>query len=306
MLRKLIWAGILSAIGMLIWRNRLQREQFSIRDKVIVVTGASGDIGRAICHAFAAQGGLIVLTGRQPATLHPIAAEIEAQYGVDTLVVPADVTVDSDLQRLVQTVEQHFGRIDVLVNQASDLLGGPLEELNPRRVRDLLYVNLVGAIRLTQLVLPGMLKRRHGHIVNVSSMVSLICPPGMAVYAGSRLGINAFSDSLRRELHGTGVNVSYMMPGWTRNTTFLRVDEDDMRESGILNPLIYVDPPAVVAQGIVDAVRFNRAEVLFGGPLVTVGATFARIFPGLYDLYYDHIGDRTEMLHVFRQMGWNE
>ena len=306
MFRKLFWAVLLGSVGALLWHKRPRREQFIIRGKVVLVTGASGDIGKAICHAFAAQGGLIVLTGRQPATLHPIAAEIETQYDVETLVVPADITVESDLKRLIETVEQHFGRIDVVVNQASDLLGGPLEELNPRRVRDLLHVNLTGAIRLTQLVIPGMVARRHGHIVNVSSMVSLICPPGTAVYAASKLGLNAFSDVLRRELRGTGVHVSYMMPGWTSNTTFSRVDEDDMRESGILNPLIWVDPPELVAQAIVDAVRFNRPDVLFGGPLVTVGAALARIFPGLYDLYYDHIGDRSEMLHVFRQMGWNE
>lgn len=288
------------AMAWLLWRNRPRQVRMPLKNKVVMVTGASSGIGRATAMAFAARGARLVLISRRQAALDEAAAHIRETYGTEVLTVSADLGLEKDIRTAVDAAEAHYGHIDVLVNAAGVFLGGPLEEASPTTVRKLLAVNVQAVIRLTQSVLPGMIQRKQGHIVNVSSMVSLLGAPGASVYASSKVAVNGFSAALRRELRGTGVTVTNFMPGWTKTPMIERLDRDEMRAAGILNPLIFIDSPQVVGEAIVDAVRYNREEVLFGGPMVTVGAWVARIFPGLYDFYYRHIADTEGIMETLR------
>jgi short-subunit dehydrogenase len=298
-MRNLLLA-LLGIGGVVLWKKRPRQVKSPLKNQIVVITGASAGIGYATAKAFAARGSKVVLVARREEALYNLAAEIDTTFGTPTLVIPADLSLEKDLRHVIDTTEQQFGRIDVLINNAGMFIGGPLEEASPQAVRRLLAVNVQACIRLSQMVIPGMLQRGKGHIVNVSSMVSLLGAPGVSVYAASKVALNGFTNALRRELRGTGIQAINMMPGWTRTDMLRNMDEDEMRAAGILNPFIYIDTPEVVATAIVDAVRYHKTEVLFGGPMVTIGATFARVFPALYDFYYNYVADAESMMDALR------
>src|SRR5262245_30736039 len=154
-----VWAwGLLLGMAALLLRSRRRAQPFSLTRQVVVITGASSGIGRAAAHAFAQAGASVALVARRPEALAAVEAELGC-YGVETLVVPADVTRSEELERLVEKVLGTFGRIDVLVNNAGISRGGSFITLEPDDLRQLLLTNVYGPLRLTQLVLPCMLRR---------------------------------------------------------------------------------------------------------------------------------------------------
>lgn len=299
-MRKLLLLGGVAAGALMVYQRLPLQVKTPLKNKIVLITGASTGIGRAAALHFASRGAKVVLVARREHELNDVAAEIDTQYGTETLVIPADLTLEKDLNSVVEEVNARFGRIDVLVNNAGMFLGGPLEEANPKAVRKLLAVNVQSVIRLTQMILPGMIRRGHGHIVNVSSMTTLLGAPGASVYAASKVAVNGFSAALRRELIGTGVGVTTVMPGWTRTEMMEGMDDDEMRAAGMLNPFFTVDTADTVGKAIVDAVRHDRVEVLFGGPLVRAAAWVTRLFPGVYDFYYARVANRQDVMELLR------
>ena len=274
----------------------------SLEDKVVLLTGASDGIGRAAAHAFARQGAHLALVARRAHLLNELAEELRV-YGGQVLVVPADVTRDEDLQRVVASTLRNFGRIDVLVNNAGVALGGPLESQDAEGIKRMIAVNVYGPIRLTQLVLPVMFEQGGGHIVNVSSMMGLIGMPGAASYSATRSAVLGFSNVLRREASGRGVFVSVVLPGWTRPPMIDKFDTQLAYKAGVFSPLITIDTPQVPAQAIVDAVRCRRREIMMGGPQMIVGGFSARWLPESLDLWYDLFIDLDASMQVARQLG---
>ncbi len=140
----------------------------------------------------------------------------------------------------MSAVQARFGRIDVLVNNAGLSYGGRLEELDPARLRALGAVNLYGPLRLARAVIPLMMRKGGragefaGHIVNVSSVAGVLLAPGMSVYGATRRGIIAFSTALRRELRGTGIRVSTVLPAFTNTPMADRVGEDALARAGAI------------------------------------------------------------------------
>lgn len=271
----------LGALLALIWWfvRRNKRQPISLRDKVVLITGASAGIGAHTAHAFAAEGAHIVLVARRAEKLAEVEAELQ-RYGVKTLCVPADVGLDEDIERIVQATMDAFGRIDVLVNNAGIVVGGPAEKASLQRIRQLVNVNFYGAMALATRVLPMMKAQKSGHIVNVSSIVSVVIPPGAAYYTASKTGLNGFSESLRRELRGTGVSSSLVLPGWTTTDMTSMYDHDEMRDAGLISPFMRFETPEKVAGAIVDAVRYDHRFIVLGGeqPLFASIPTFLSNF----------------------------
>jgi len=225
-------------------------------DQVVIVTGASTGIGRATAVAFAAAGARVVLAARQADRLREIAAAQPDRF----LVVPTDVTRDADVARLVDTTLQRWSRVDILVNNAGLGMRVPVETMPLADAQHLLDVNFFGVVRCTQAVLPVMRRQGRGQIVNVGSILSLLATPRNAVYAASKFAVRAFSDALRIELHGSGIDVILIMPGYTDTPFF----ENQYRYGGPVRvgPLHGV-PPATVARAILRAcARRQRAVVL--------------------------------------------
>jgi short-subunit dehydrogenase len=188
---------------------------------VALVTGASSGIGWAAALALARAGYRVALTARRLDRLDRLAAEIAAGGG-EALPLPADLTREPERERLVAETLRHFGRIDVLVNNAGFGWVGRTAEIPWDLARRMLTVNIEAVVHLSRLVLPQMVARRSGHIINLSSVAGTVVLPPEMLYSATRAFVQAFSHGLYRELKGTGVHVSVINPGPVR-TEFVQV-----------------------------------------------------------------------------------
>ncbi len=169
-----------------------------------MVTGASSGIGRDAALRLARKGARVWAVARNGDRLAALAAECE---GITPFV--ADMSVDADRAALAEAV----GALDVLVNNAGLGWSGVVAEMSATEVRRLFEINVIGLIDLTQRMLPGMLARRRGHIVNVGSVAGWVSAPPLSVYSATKFAVAGFSEGLRRELLGKGVSVGLIAPG---------------------------------------------------------------------------------------------
>lgn len=279
--RRLFWAGVLS--GGAYWLLRYFRPKHStlvLNDKVVIITGASSGIGRALAYAFARRAAKVVLVARREERLRAVQREI-APYTSDTLVIPADLSDADQLEQVVSRTLEAFGRIDVLVNNAGIALSGPLQSQPPERVAQMIRLNLDATIRLTQLVLPHMLEHNHGYILNVGSGLGRTAMPMYTTYSATKYAVAGFSDALRRELDRTGVYVTLALPGWTRTEMLTPEIEDLVRRYGYR-----VGDPDQVAEQMVLGLVHGRREIILGGFFEWAGILAERYAPILVRLYW--------------------
>lgn len=193
-----------------------------LKDKVVLITGASSGFGEDAGRLFAKEGCRVVLAARRLERLQSLAEEIQ-NAGGEALAIPVDVNEPAEINVMVQTVLDLYGRIDILFNNAGFGSVDWFEDLDPvRNIETIIRVNLIGTMLVTHAVIGHMLKRRTGHIINMSSVAGLIAPPLLSNYSASKYGIRAFTDSLRREVAPFGIRVSGIYPGWAA-TEFWKV-----------------------------------------------------------------------------------
>ncbi len=182
------------------------------RTGLAVVTGASSGIGAATACGLASLGYRVVLAARRQDRLEALAADIR-RAGGSAEIVPADLSTEDGPRRLFAEVSRRFGDAEVLVNNAGFGWYGYFEEMPADTARDMIQVNNASLVQLAVLFLPGMKRRRRGHIVNVSSVAGSIPSQGVAVYSATKSFVDSFTTALHRELRGTGVHVSAVRPG---------------------------------------------------------------------------------------------
>ena len=185
----------------------------NLRGANAILTGASRGIGPYIARVLAAEGVNLVLAARSAGQLEDTRRECESR-GVRAIVVPTDVTSADDLRRLKETAERELGSIDILVNNAGIEITKSVNDTSQEEVDAILRTNLDAPIRMTKLLLPAMLERRRGAIVNVSSMSGKSATPYNSIYAATKHGLNGFTDSLDMELDGTGVHTGVVCPAF--------------------------------------------------------------------------------------------
>ncbi|HNN13140.1 MAG TPA: SDR family NAD(P)-dependent oxidoreductase [Anaerolineales bacterium] len=184
-----------------------------LEDKVVLITGASSGFGEDAAWLFAGEGCKVVLAARRVDRLRELAARIQEEGG-EAIAVPADVTNLEEVDNLVKSTLDLYGRIDILFNNAGIGRVSWFEEHSlDRDIETLIQVNLIGLMRVTRLVLPHMIERREGHIINMLSVAGLIAPPLISSYSASKFGARAFTDALRREVRPFGIHVSGIYPG---------------------------------------------------------------------------------------------
>ena len=184
-----------------------------LKDKVVLITGASSGFGEDAAWLFAQEGCRVVLAARRIDRLRNLAAKIQ-DAGGEAIAVPMDIVNTDEIDNMVQTTIDLYDRIDILFNNAGIGRVGWFEQHEPDRDIDLLIkVNLIGSMRVTRMVLPHMLARREGHIINMSSVAGLTSAPLIASYAASKNGLRAYTDALRREVYPFGIKVSGIYPG---------------------------------------------------------------------------------------------
>jgi len=184
-----------------------------LKDKVVLITGASSGFGASAAQLFAQEGASVVLAARRINRLQDLAEKIQAQGG-EALAVPVDVSERAEVENLVQTVLEIYDRIDILFNNAGFGRLDFLENLSTHRDIELqVAINLTGTILVSREVLPFMMRRRQGHIINMSSVAGLIGAPSYTVYAAAKYGVRGFTEALRREAAPFGIKVSGIYPG---------------------------------------------------------------------------------------------
>lgn len=203
-----------------------------LRNRVVLVTGASSGIGEATARLCAEEGARLALAARRVERLTSLAEELTAR-GAEVLVIPADLAQPAEATAMVRRCEEHFGRVDVLVNNAGVMLLAPVLTSNPEDWRRMFELNLLGLMTASQAVLPGMIERREGHIVNISSTAGRIANPNGGGYSASKFGVGAFSESLRREVYSHNIRVTIVEPGLV--ATELRDHIPDPKVQAMLN-----------------------------------------------------------------------
>jgi NADP-dependent 3-hydroxy acid dehydrogenase YdfG len=183
-----------------------------LKDRIALVTGASSGIGEATALALAEQGAKVAIAARRKERLEQLAAKL-AGLGAQPLLLVADLAAEAEAQRIVRETEAHYGRLDILINNAGVMYLEPVAEADLGRWRNMLELNLLSLIASTQAALGGMRARRDGHIVNISSVAGRVANPNAAAYAATKFGVVGFSESLRREVYKDNIRVSVIEPG---------------------------------------------------------------------------------------------
>jgi short-subunit dehydrogenase len=221
----------------------------------VLLTGGSRGLGPVIAECLARRGADIALAARSKAGLQAAAARLKG-IGVRTLLLPADLRRPSHREQLVDAVLKEFGKVDILVNNAGLETEGAYVELPWTSIRETIEVNLVAPMALTRLVLPGMLERRAGHIVNIASIAAKSGAPYAAAYSGTKAGLAEWTRALRLELAGTGIRFSTVFPGYVREVGMFS-------KFGLKPPRVVGScAPSQVAKAVVDAVEKGRVEQL--------------------------------------------
>lgn len=182
--------------------------------KVALVTGSTRSIGKAVALRFAAEGARVVVTGRDEQTAKRVAERMAEETGADVLGLPLDVSQDESVACVLKDIESHFGSVDILVNNAGITQDTLLLRMGDDEWDQVMNVNLKGAFRCSKGVLRGMMKKRWGRIINVSSIVGLIGNPGQTNYASSKAALIGFTKSLAREIASRGITVNAIAPGF--------------------------------------------------------------------------------------------
>jgi short-subunit dehydrogenase len=261
-----------------------------------LVTGASRGIGPLIAAAVAARGGHVVLTGRSAADLQAVASALTAD-GADVSVIPADLAEPGAAERLARAVTQQHGGIDLLVNNAG---GDPLREFHTLTIGEnlrTLQLNLIAPVALTHAVLPGMLARGRGHVVNISAMAGRVSFPYTEAYAAAKDGLIGFTRVLRADYHARGVSASVLILGAIRGAG----QGQRMLEEAGMKPSAFMAPAQAVARAVVTAVAKDRAElVIQPGPGRLLRALLD-YFPALGPLLNRAAGTTTTMNKIMKQ-----
>lgn len=224
-----------------------------LSERTVLITGASYGIGPLIARAFASKGANIALAARTAEKLKSVAAEI-ALMNVKVLDIPVDLTSESDCQTLMAQTEAELGPVDVLVNNASVHYIGTFDSLSCDQIQQIVQTNLMSAMFLTRLVLPGMLQRQEGHVVHNVSLAGKVGMPYLAAYSASKHGLVGFNNALQAELRGTGVRSTAMCFGFISKTGMWA------RFNRPVHPAFGTSSPERVARSVVHAVERHWIE----------------------------------------------
>lgn len=225
-----------------------------IDDRVIVITGASSGIGAATARAASAAGARVVLAARREDRVRDLASELGNAVGVR-----CDVTDQSQVDALVQTALDAFGRIDVLVNNAGQGLQAEIDRLSLDDFRAVLELNVVAPLALLQAVLPIMRRQGEGAVVNVSSGTTFADVPGTGGYVASKIALERLSAIARNELEGSGITVSTIIP-FATSTEFLASIRAGRAEAEAMTSGASFDEPEQVADAILELIRSGEAR----------------------------------------------
>lgn len=259
----------------------------NLKNRVCVLTGASRGLGPYMARSLAAEGVNFAVAARSATELEATAATLR-ELGRQAIAVTCDVGSAADRQKLIDATLGEYGRIDILVNNAGIELTAHFENQPDDEIARVVEVNLTAAMHLARAVVPAMLERKTGHIVNVASLAGKVPVPFSVPYAASKAGLIGFTRSFRSEFKKRGVSASVICPGLVSEAGMYKDMQD---QSGVKeNFLAGTVSPAKVASDVVKAIKRDRPEMLvYRGPgrLVT---GLAELTPGVFERVFPLFG----------------
>ena len=252
--------------------------RYDWREKVVLVTGASSGIGRALAIELGRRGARVGLAARRGGELLRVAEEV-GRAGGEALALPADVRDPEALKRVVGSVTERWGRVDVLFANAGMSSTTTGTKLNAGEVGDVISVNVLGVVNSVAAVLPGMLERRSGHLVAISSLASYRGMPKSGAYSASKAAVSTFFESLRVDLCKSGVDVTVIHPGFIRTPM----------TAGRKKRLPFLLEPEDAACRIIKAVERRARTYAFPWQL----ASLVRVIRHMPGRLYDRLASNT-------------
>ena len=234
----------------------------------VLLTGATGGLGRAIARAFADRGARLVLTGRRTEELEALAKSVRGRS------IACDLAVPEQIEQLVADA----GQVDILVANAALPASGHLNSFSIAQLDTMLDVNLRAPIMLARALAPAMVDRRRGHLVFVASLAGRAASPRSSMYNATKFGLRGFAFGLRQDLKRDGVGVSVVSPGFVR-------DVGMFADAGVkLPPGVGTSTSDQVAAAVIRAVERNRTEVTVAPVGMRVASSVAAVAPGVADV----------------------
>jgi len=252
-----------------------------MQQKVVLITGASSGIGRALAFAFGRDGASVVICARKIDALETVSHELQ-QAGINNLALAADVSVESDVRTLIEQTIAHFGRLDILINNAGVSMRSLVADTEPAVFRKLMDINYMGTVNATHYALPHVLKTK-GSIVGISSIAGYRGLPVRAGYSASKFATNAFLEALRPELLHSGVHVLTACPGFTASNIRVAALEANGQPAGeTMRDEESMMTAEECAQHILKAVKKRKRELILTaqGKLTVI---LNKLFPSLTD-----------------------
>lgn len=257
----------------------------NLSGKNVVITGASSGIGRATAIEMARRGAHVVLAARRVNQLEEVADACRS-HGVRALAVPTDVTNLEECRRLIDAA----GPVNVLINNAGFAIFGEITKADPGDLREMMETNYFGAVHCTQAVLPQMLARGDGTIVNVGSITGLMGFARMSGYCATKFALGGFTEAVRAEVLGRGVRVALVCPSTTDTEFFVKAEREQMPGASRLMPAV---APERVARAVCDAAEDGSYRHI----MPALSATYMRfkeIFPRTAHLLFRRVSSMLE------------
>ena len=231
----------------------------NVQGTVVIITGASAGIGLATAHLFAGQGTKLALAARSTEKLRQLADELGGR-GHEAIAIPTDMRQQAEVERLIDQTFTHFGRIDMLINNAGQAAAGPVSTVSVEDYRQIIDLNIFGPLYAMQAVIPKMRASGGGLILNISSNVSKMTIPGIGAYASTKSALNMLSDTARRELAPENIRVITVYPRQTATDFGKNALINRQRREGPPPSNVPPDSAEFVAQKILEAAQNEPAE----------------------------------------------
>ncbi|PQD96646.1 oxidoreductase [Pradoshia eiseniae] len=250
-----------------------------IKGKTVAITGASGGLGMEIARQAAKSGANLILMARSFDKLEKLRDELIANYSIKASIYGLDVSKRGDIEDTFSKIEHEVGQIDVFVNNAGFGVFDSVLEMDLDEAEGMIETNVLGLITCTKLVLPGMVSRRSGHIINIASQAGKMATPKSSVYSATKHAVLGFTNSLRMEMHGKGVYVTSVNPGPIRTNFFNIADKEGTYIKNIDRLMI---DPVKLAGRIVDAMMTGKREINAPG-WMNAGSKIYGLFPRTFE-----------------------
>lgn len=249
----------------------------------IVITGASSGIGAMLAKKVANHGARPIVIARSEDKLRKLCESINEEEDVDCKYYPLDVSQFAEVERVFQTIMNEIGPIDILVNNAGFGIFEPFSEANFSEIIEMFDVNVFGLFACTKAVLPSMLERNRGHIINIASQAGKIATPKSSVYSATKHAVLGFTNSLRMELVSTNIHISAVNPGPIETNFFAKADKSGNYVKNVRKYMLDAD---YVATKIVELMMKPKRELNL--PYwMNYGSILFHLFPNLFEKVAD-------------------